>query len=118
MHIQLGKGEDTMARYYFHFVSRADKIEDRCGVELEGPYEAHKHALGLIRRTHSLVVGQPWRGWAVQVDDAHGQSVLTAPFIPELAPLKSFGKRRHHYVSAENERGLTDETSKRREGEW
>jgi hypothetical protein len=69
-----------MPRFYFHFASKTDKIDDDIGVDLEGPDAAHRHALNLIRKTARAIIGEPWRDWVVEVTDAYGQSVLTAPF--------------------------------------
>jgi F420-0:gamma-glutamyl ligase-like protein len=73
-----------MAKFFFHFSSKKDRIEDRRGVYLAGPYEAHQHAVNVIRKVGLLTKGEPWRDWVIDITDADGQNVLTVPFLTNV----------------------------------
>jgi hypothetical protein len=107
-----------MARFYFHFSSKNDRIEDRKGVELEGPHEAHMHAVNLIRRTAASLSGEPWRDWIVDVSNADGRTLLTVPFHINVLTRDVFGRRAYRDLSPRKDQIASGEAAKSTEGEW
>ena len=70
-----------MPKYFFNFVTRHDRIDDRRGVELDNISQAHGHALGLVRRTLETITGQVLRDWRIEVADGEKRIMLTVLFF-------------------------------------
>jgi hypothetical protein len=88
----------AMTKFFFNLSSKTDQIEDHWGVDLDGLYEAHQHAVNLIRRAALSTSGDPWRDWVVDVTDAQGRSVLTVPFFMNVMTRRVFGKASYRDV--------------------
>jgi len=62
-------------RYFFHFTSKDEVIEDLVGVDLSDVREAHHYAVGLTARILARVARiRP--GWVIKITDANGSPVL------------------------------------------
>ena len=90
-----------MPRFSFHFASNNHFLLDEIGKDLDSLYEAHAHALKMIRGIQSILPDEEdWLGWTVEVTDESGQRVLTVLFP---SPQKA-----NRLDSASSKRGRTE----------
>jgi hypothetical protein len=112
----VSRGGAKMPRFYFHFASKTDKINDDIGIDLEGPDAAHGHALNLIRKTALAIIGEPWHDWVVEVTGVYGQSVLIVPFHLNI-PTADGCMSHHGSASGKGERLMGGGSAKLPKGE-
>ena len=68
-----------MIRFFFHFSSKDDTVHDNEGREFGDLSAAHRHAVRLIHKAVELD-DMDWRGWSINITDAHNRPVLSVLF--------------------------------------
>ena len=68
-----------MTRYFFHFSSKDDTVQDSQGREFSDLSAAYRHGIALIHKT-VLLDDMDWRGWSVKITDADNRSMLSVLF--------------------------------------